>query len=388
MNRQRAPLAAPPAARAARPSVTRLGAPVARVAASTVALVLVAAALASLAARDAARPAPPAGPGPATALPDRLGTLPPTPLPAAPLPAPPAASGPYDVGIDAAARHGLRVWIEVDLPTAWRAGARRWRQTLAYVGGMARRPGVVGIKIADELGYRDGLRSVEEVVRFLRASRAALGRVAPGKRILADFYVSDAGCLPGSGTAWARSCAAEFRARHPRCTLDAVERYLRTGTLDVVDYAPEIITGDEYDGGTVDPEWAMRTAWQEAARRGWGRLAVLHGRLAPAFPGRYRYDRPQAERTLRAELDVPLAMGAGAVDVWTWQQHYDGAVYHLVDPGLRPNPLWRALAQRRARGARLFTHVDPTIVDRGLDADLNVIKTVFSDIFLMPGLGW
>src|SRR5262245_52902998 len=117
-----------------------------RMAATAVALVLVAAALALLAARDAARPAPPIGPGagPAAAVPDRLGTLPPTPVPALRLPPPPPASSPYDRGIDAAARRGLRVWIEVELPTAWRAGERRWRQTLAYVAAMARRPGVVG----------------------------------------------------------------------------------------------------------------------------------------------------------------------------------------------------------------------------------------------------
>jgi hypothetical protein len=327
-------------------------------------------------------------PDPVPSPPARLGTLAPTPVAPRRLPAPPPAKTPFDRGIDAAARRGLNVWIEVDLPAAWVAGPRRWRQTLDYVAGMARRPGVAGVKIADELGYQDRIPSADGVVAFLRAARADLARVAPGKKILVDFYVSDAGCLPGTGSRWARDCAAEFRRRHPRCTLEAVERYLRTGTVDVVDYAPEILTAEEYDGGIVDAELAMRTAWREARRRGWDRMVTLNGRLAAGFPGRYPHDRRHAERTLRTELDVPILMGAPAVDVWTWRQNYEGGVYHLTDPGLRPNHLWRGLLDRRARGARLFTHFDPTIVDQGLDADLDVIKTVFSDIYVMPGLGW
>lgn len=360
----------------------------------TITVALTAAIAAALAARGTLEPslpdvpvAPPAY-GTPEPVPARLGTLPPSPVRPRALPTPPPPRNPYEAGIDAAARHGLTVWVEVDMPAAWRAGPQRWNQTLAYVATLARRPGVAGVKIADELGYRDGLRDVAEVVRFLNAAKAALDRVAPGKRIMADFYVSDAGCLPGSTSAWTRACAREFRTRHPRCTLDAVDRYIRTGTLDVVDYAPEIITDGEYDGGTVDPDQAMRAAWREATRRGWDRTVTLYGRLAPAFPDSYPHDRRYAERTLHNELDVPFAMGARAVDVWTWQQHYDGRIHHLIDPGLRPNPLWRALLERRARGARLFTHVDPTIVDQGLDADLTVLKTVFSDIFVMPGLGW
>jgi hypothetical protein len=331
---------------------------------------------------------PVSDPAPVPPPPARLGTLPPTPRAPASPSRPPPAHTPYDTGIDAAARRGLDVWIEVDMAASWVAGPKRWRQTLDYVGGMARRPGVVGIKIADELGYQDRLGSVDGVVRFLRAARADLAEVAPGKKILVDFYVSDAGCLPGTASTWARDCAAEFRRRHPRCTLEAVDRYLRTGAVDVVSYAPEILSDGEYDGGTVDPERAMRAAWQEARRRGWDRLVTLNGRLGAAFPGTYPYGRRHADETLRNELDVPFLMGARAVDVWTWRQHYEGKVFHLTDPGLRPNHLWRGLLDRRARGARLFTHFDPTIVDRGLDADLDVIKTVFSDIYVMPGLGW
>jgi hypothetical protein len=318
-----------------------------------------------------------------------MGTQPATPARPPRLPAPPPAAHAYDRGIDAAARHGLRIWIEVDLPTAWLAGPHRWRQTLDYVGHMAARPGVVGIKIADELGYQDKLGGVHDVVRFLRAAHADLARVAPGKLIAADFYVSDAGCLPGDASRWARACATEFRTRLPRCTLDAVDRYIRTGALDVVNYAPEVVSDEEFAGGAIaDPAAGMRAAWQEARRRGWDRLVTLNGRLAPGFPGRYPHDRAHAERTLHSELDVPILMGARGVDVWTWRQHYEGKTFHLIDPGLRPNALWQALLDRRSRGARLFTHFDPTIVDRGLDADLEVLKTVFTDIFVMPGLGW
>jgi len=73
--------------------------------------------------------------------------------------------------------------------------------------------------------------------------------------------------------------------------------------------------------------------------------------------------------------------------VWTWRQKYQGDIYRLLDPGLRPNPLWASLQQRRARGDVLFTHLSPQSVEVGLDADLKVLAQVFTDLFVAAGTG-
>ena len=40
---------------------------------------------------------------------------------------------------------------------------------------------------------------------------------------------------------------------------------------------------------------------------------------------------------VRLFVAIPLAHGARAVDIWTWHQEYDGAMYQLMNPGMRPN---------------------------------------------------
>jgi len=86
-------------------------------------------------------------------------------------------------------------------------------------------------------------------------------------------------------------------------------------------------------------------------------------------------------------VDLPLTGGARAVDIWTWRQRYDGATVGLMDQGLRPNALWRALLQRRSRGADLLTHFSPSQLQRSLDADLTTVATVFSGVFIAAGTG-
>ena len=86
-------------------------------------------------------------------------------------------------------------------------------------------------------------------------------------------------------------------------------------------------------------------------------------------------------------LDIPRAQGAQAVDVWTWRQQYRGAVYRLLDPGLRSNALWTALTERRKNGAVLFTHLSPNSVEVNLNADMAMLATVFTDLFVAAGTG-
>jgi hypothetical protein len=60
---------------------------------------------------------------------------------------------------------------------------------------------VVGVKIADELGYADGLHSPAEVSTFLHTTAVALRAAAPGKLILVDMIVPELGCMPGQQAA-------------------------------------------------------------------------------------------------------------------------------------------------------------------------------------------
>jgi len=90
---------------------------------------------------------------------------------------------------------------------------------------------------------------------------------------------------------------------------------------------------------------------------------------------------------VRLFVDIPLTYGARAVDIWTWHQEYDGAMYQLMNPGMQPNALWDQLEQQRRAGHVLFTHMSPHSVESGVDRDLAKIATVFADIFLPAGTG-
>lgn len=299
------------------------------------------------------------------------------------------ATTPYAQAVDAAHRRGLRVWIETDLVKRWKAGPESFDDAVATVADLAARPGVVGIKIADEMGYDDGLSTPRKVRAFLHDSAVALRRAAPGKRILVDLVVPELGCLPDHDPPlrWATICAVQARGAHPQLALDQVDEYLRSGDIDLIDLSTGLLPNKTYAGWGVDPDEAQRTAWQEVARRGWDRQVQVQARKALAHPDDYTGDVAEASRDVRTFVDLPRAAGAGAVDVWTWRQRYEGQVYRLMDPGLRNNALWKVLRQRRAAGARLFTHLSPHSVEVGLTEDLGVLSQVFTDVFIAAGTG-
>jgi hypothetical protein len=294
---------------------------------------------------------------------------------------------PHEAAIDAAQRRGLRVWIESDLVKQWIAGPGRFRAAVDRIGALAARPGVVGIKVADEMGYRDGLDSPQKVRSFLADAAAALHAVAPGKPLLVDIIVPELGCLPNfqPPLRWATICAAQQRGRYPHLALDQVDEYLRTHTIDVLDLSTALQPDRTYTGWGVDRDIAQRTAWAEVLRRGWDQHVRLQARKALAHPGRYQSSDTAA--LLATFVDIPCASGATAADVWTWRQMYQGEVYRLLDPGLRTNALWDGLARRRADGAVLFTHLSPLSLEVGLEADLAVLATVFTDLFVAAGTG-
>lgn len=295
----------------------------------------------------------------------------------------------YVRAVQLAVQHHLRVWIETDLVKRWEAGPGSFRAGVRRAAFLADRPGVFGIKVADELGYNDGMDSPDNIRRFLSDTAKALHQEAPGKLILVDMVVPQLGCLPGHqppGSA-AAACAARAQLDYPQLALPEIDGYLGMHAIDVLDLSTGLLADSTYQGWGTSADAAQRAAWREVARRGWLGLVRLQARKALAHPGRYPGTRAAAEADLRTFIDIPLACGAHAVDVWTWRQKYQGAIYRLMDPGLRPNVLWAGLEQRRRAHDVLFTHMSPHSVESGLNTDLGVIAQVFTDVFLPAGTG-
>jgi len=293
-----------------------------------------------------------------------------------------------------AAQHG-RVWVEADLVKAWQAGPAKYAAVLATVVRLADRPGVAGVKIADELGYGDGTDQAT-VLTFLAATTKELHARLPGQRVLVDVIVPELGCLhwPGAGavvagaeaTASRAACAEREVARNPAASVTALDAYVARGGLDVLNVSAGLRSGSEYAAWGTTRDAAMAAAWDEASRR-WGTKVRLQARKALAHPGAYAGTAATAEADVHTFVDVPLTHGAKAVDIWTWSQPYRGTSYTLTDPGLAPNALTAALLDRRRRGVELWTHMTPSSLQVGLDQDVASALTVFSDVLVASGTG-
>lgn len=306
-----------------------------------------------------------------------------------PVPTPLAPIADYRHAVKVALRDHLRVWIEADMVKRWEEGQKWFNRAVARVSALANQPGVIGIKIADELGYGDGLDSTAKVTRFLSATARALRARAPHKLILVDMTVPQLGCIPGHqppGSPEA-ACAHQAAVSYPQLTLSAVDSYLRLHAIDVLDLSTGLLTDSEYQGWGTTADYAQTAAWREVSRRSWGGLVRLQARKALAHPGAYPGTPADAASDVHLFVDIPLAGGATAVDIWTWRQLYEGAMYRLMNPGLRSNALWKQLQRRQRAGDELFTHLSPHSVDAGLRADMAMLATVFSDVFLPAGTG-
>ena len=289
------------------------------------------------------------------------------------------------------------VWVESDLLKAWKAGQSRYESVLATVVELADRPGVAGVKIADELGYDDGTDPAT-VLTFLKTTTAALHSRLAGRKVLVDFIVPELGCLgwqhrgdatttdADSTAASQVECGAREVAKNPAASLAAVDSYVANGGLDVIDLSAGLRSGDQYAGWGTNRDDAMAAAWDEASRR-WGDTVRLQARKALAHPGPYHGTTATAEADLRTFVDIPLAHGAKAVDIWTWSQPYKGGTYTITDPGLLPNPLVEALRSRRARGVELWTHMTPSSLQKGLETDVAAALTMFSAVLVASGTG-
>ena len=300
-----------------------------------------------------------------------------------------AAPSKYAMAIDSAHSHGLRVWIESDLVSRWRAGPEAFDTAIEQIAALASRPGVVGIKIADELGDRDGLDS-DQVLRFLRDSRAALHANAPDKLVLIDIIGYQLGCAPGLSQVRKPSaaCEASEAAAHPAVTFKTIDRIVDSGYVDVIDLATNMADADLYHDWGITRAMAERAAFAEAHRRGWDAKVRLQTRKAMAFPTAQVPDAKSAAALVPDFVDVPEQSGVRAVDIWTFSQLYDGVEVHLTDPGLKSNRLWAALVERHREGDVLFTHYSPTFrYGPSVDADMAAIAGVFTDVFCAAGTG-
>jgi hypothetical protein len=302
----------------------------------------------------------------------------------------PAPGGdPYVDLADALHRRGVDVWFETDLVARWLDGPAVFAKTLQRLGTLARVPGFAGFKVADELGYGDGLDSPQRVQQFLDAADAGLARVAPGSRLLVDAIVPELGCLPGRGPAQ-DACAADARTQHPAATATAMTGYLRSGDVDVLDLSTGLLEPSTYARWGLTPAQAQAAAWGRVRSLGWAGLTTLQARKALADAGGYQGSAQQARQDTATFVDAPTAAGAAAVDIWTWRQPYDGRTVSLLADGLLTNPLWDRLVAARARGVHLFTHMTPSAMPThraAFSRECDAAATVFDAVFVAAGTG-
>ena len=289
--------------------------------------------------------------------------------------------------VDAAVRRGLQVWLDAELSRRWLAGRASFDEGIQRLTPLVRRPGVVGIRVANELGYEDGFSSLPKILTFLSETRAAIRSVRRDALILVDMVVPELGCVPGLAVAAARDCAAEARKRYPALTLESMDAVVSAGAVDAINLSTFLRSAATYARWGTTPEAAQRAAWEEAVRRGWGRSVRLGARKALAHEGRYAGGERRALADVRTFIDVPQASGASWIDIWTWRRSQEDSVIRLMDPGLKTNHLWKALLAKRRAGSTLFTHFTPSSVERSVEADLDALDDVFAGVYIAAGVG-
>ena len=295
---------------------------------------------------------------------------------------------PYVEFVDTIAAQGAKVWIEVDLVKAWQSGPQRYADVLNIAVKLASRPGVVGIKIADELGYHDGIDTPKRAREFLAQASSDIRSRLPGTKILVDMIVPQLGCVAWvAEQAERRDCATAAGNTSPAAAIDAVDSYLGSKTFDVLDLSAGLRDPEDYRVWRTTRDEAMGAIWKEVVRRGWGVLVTLQARKALAHAGSYVGGTAQAEQDLRTFVDIPLANGAQAVDIWTWSQQYKGTTYRLFDPGLQTNPLSAGLARRHDAGVHLFTHMTPSSMEVSAKTDVLAATAIFASVFVAAGAG-
>ncbi|HET7389162.1 MAG TPA: hypothetical protein VFJ19_21140 [Nocardioidaceae bacterium] len=304
----------------------------------------------------------------------------------------PGVSDPYAHLARALAKRGVRIWFETDLVSSWLQGRTAFDQDLMRLHRLAKIPGVVGFKVADELGYQDGLESAEQARKFLTDARAGLQSVAPGAQLLVDVVVPELGCLPWRTTSGSATveCADRYRRDYPAASIDAITGYLQAGLIDRLDVSTGLEPETTYQAWGLTRLEAQREAWRHIREAGWGSLTVLQARKALAVPGGYSGSPKAAGRAVALYVRTPVAYGAKAVDIWAWRQVTDDQPHSLLAPDDASNPLWRQLARAHADGTRLFTHMRSSTMPLNRHAyrhECDLAAGVFSDVFVAAGTG-
>jgi hypothetical protein len=250
-------------------------------------------------------------------------------------------------------------------------------------------PGVRGFKVADELGYHDGLTTPAQAREFLHAVRSGLAERGSHAEILVDVVVPDLGCL-GWTSVGSRDCAQAARVKTPAACASAVGSYLRAGLIDRLDVSTSLLDEWTYQKWGLTLASAQQEAWAEIDRLGWGQLTQLQARKALAGPGGYQGSTADAQLDAHTYVDVPSSHGALGVDIWTWRQEYDGALVGLLDNQLHDNPLWRALRAEHDNGTLLFTHMTPSLLpsdDAARTREYDRVAEVFGAVYVAAGTG-
>ncbi|GAB3255494.1 hypothetical protein GCM10027425_15600 [Alteromonas gracilis] len=297
------------------------------------------------------------------------------------------ASDPY-LGLARALREeGVEVWWEADLVAAWLDGPTSLTEALRRIGMLSRGVDVVGVKVADELGYADGITSADQARSFLTTVRRGLDSVAPGSEVLVDAIVPELGCVAGRDAA-GTACATRARETYPAASISAVDGYLRDGLIDRLDLSTGLLDAATYAERGLDRRRAQEAAWARVSALQWSTRTRLQARKALAAPGGYAGGAAEATADLAVFVDAPVAAGAEAVDVWTWRQAYDGSTVSLLGDDLVANPLWDGLLERRRAGVVLLTHMTPSALPADPGPEVARAAEVFSAVFVAAGTGW
>lgn len=285
--------------------------------------------------------------------------------------------------------HGVEVWFETDLVARWLEGPAAFDTALGRLAALATLPGVKGFKVADELGYHDGITSVAQAEKFLRAVRDELSRRAPKAELVIDVVVPELGCL-----AWiadgSTSCADQGRTTSPAASEAAVSGYLRAGLIDRLNLSTSLLDESTYRSWGLSRQQAQTEAWAHVDDLGWAGLTILQARKALADVGGYQGSARTAVDDVRTYVDIPTGAGAGAVDIWTWRQQYDGNLVGLLAPDLRGNPLWTELRKRNHDGVDLLSHITPSLLPDDSAArarEVARVAEVFDGMLVAAGTG-
>ncbi|WP_433358551.1 hypothetical protein [Streptosporangium sp. CA-115845] len=314
---------------------------------------------------------PPPTPSPLTPSPSLSPASSPTPSPAL------SANDPLNQAIEHARTQNLRIWLETDLTTTWQAGPTHLKATADRLAQYAAQPGVAGVKIAYDLGIR-GFTTTEQIQRFIDETSATLRAALPaGRQLAIDVTVPELGC----GTN--QPCQQALRTKYPLITLDRVENYVLSGSIDVVNVS-NILSATDYQPWKIPLERALTQQWLRLRTRGWDTRVHLGAReIALAHRGATSTaSKASAEAAVTARVDQPLNTGgARSVVLWTYRQTWDGATWRLTNTGPTPNHVWNTLIRRKSLGRLAITY-NPHEPEKTITEDIHTIAQAATEVYL------